>query len=376
MISVSRFSAPSFLAILCLFASLDAAPVRAEDGEPFSISSTELDGKAASGQGMVNALKQRAVAAQLLKILGRAGYERVAGQITSDFAEGYILDYQVGRAKNGIRGAIELSGHLDLEQLKQWARLAETRQSGGNLKPIFLLSSAIAPLGWNPRNTGTKVRENRGAMEIYNGFQGAFAKLGLRATAVDLSTLVLDTPPRAPSELAQLSEAGQAAGYNGAVWVHVMACSECVGTRVEFRYYNFAQSRATIVDVRDVPVEEAQYGDGNRVKKGFAGVFESFGEKLRDVVSKGTLQSGSHRLVVENVASPKAYKAADEGIHKLDFVTQASLKYASANTAEFELLSALPTEEISQRLLLANIPGCPLKPVRIEGTTIIAQCGR
>lgn len=372
MISVKRL-------LLVTLASLSVlGPVRAfaENGDPFSISSTELDGKAAAGQGMVNALKQRAVAAYLLKILGRAGYERIASQITSEFAEGYILDYQVGRAKNGIRGAIELSGHLDTDQLRQWARLAETRQGGGNLKPLFLLSSAIPALGWTPRNTATKVHESRGAAEIFNGFQSGFTKLGLRATAVDLSTLPLDTPPRAPSELTQLSEAGQAAGYNGALWVHVMACTECVGTRVEYRFYNFAQSRATIVDVRDVPVEETQYNDGTRVKKGFALLFETFGEKLRDVVSRGTLQSGSHRLVLENVRSAKAYKAADEGLAKMDFITQSSLKYAAQNTAEWEILSALPTEDISQRLLLARVPGCELKPLRIEGTTIVAQCGR
>lgn len=372
MISASRLLAFAFL----LLGSAFVAPAHAEDGEPFSISSTELDGKAAAGQGMVNALKQRAVSAYLLKILGRTGYERVASQITSEFAETYILEYQVGRAKSGIRGAIELSGRLDTDQLRQWARLAETRQSGGNLKPMFLLSSAVGGLGWTPRNTATKIRENRGASEIFNGFQGGFSKLGLRATAVDLSTLSLDTPPRAPSELSQLSEAGQAAGYNGALWVHVMACTECVGTRIEYRFYNFAQSRATIVDVKDVPVEEAQYADATRVKKGFALLFETFGEKLRDVVSKGTLQSGSHRLVVENLNSPKAYKAADEGLQKLDFVTQASLKYAASGTAEFELLSALATDELSQRLLLAHIPGCPLKPLRVEGTTIVAQCGR
>jgi hypothetical protein len=353
-----------------------AFPAHAEDGEAFTISSTELDGKAAAGQGMVNALKQRAVAAYLLKILGRSAYERIAPQITSEFAETYILDYQVGRAKSGIRGAIELSGHLDGEQLRQWARLAETRQSGGNLKPLFLLSSAVTGLDWNPRNTGSKTREQRSAMEIFQGFQNAFTKLGIRATALDLSGLALDTPPRAPSELTQLSEAGQAAGYNGALWVHVMACSDCIGTRVEYRFYNFSQSRATIVDVKDVAVEEASYADATRVKKGYAALFDTFAEKLKEVVSRGTLQSGSHRLVVENLASPRAYKAADEGMQKLDFVTQSTLKYASSNTAEFELLSALTTEELSQRLLLVNIPGCNLKPTRIEGTTIVAQCGR
>jgi len=351
-------------------------PAKAEDSEPFSIASTELDGKTAGGQGMVNALKQRAVSAYLLKTLGRAGYERIASQINGEFAEGYILDYQVGRAKSGVRGAIEISGHLDTTQLRQWARLAETRQGGGNLKPLFMLSSNVPGLPWSPRDTSTRLRESRGAMEIFNGFQSGFTKLGLRATAVDLSTLVLDTPPKAPAELTQLSEAGQAAGYNGALWVHVMACTECVGTRVEYRFYNFAQSRATVVDVKDVPLEGTQYADGPKVKKAFAPLFETFADKLRDVVSKGTLQSGSHRLVLESLRTPKMYKAADEGIQKLDFVTQSSLKYAAEGMAEFELLSALPTEELSQRLMLAPIAGCALKPTRIEGTTIIAQCGR
>src|SRR5262245_54194114 len=104
--------------------ALPATPARA-DIEDFKISSAQLSAEdTADTQSMLAKLKHSAIIAFLSRVgLDHKSLEEV---VTPEFADQYIVDYKVSRRG----GNTELSGHLDADGLRRWARLAQTKSRG------------------------------------------------------------------------------------------------------------------------------------------------------------------------------------------------------------------------------------------------------
>ncbi len=343
-------------------------------GMPFTIASESLapPSEGAETTSVLNRLKQQAVREYLQRILGPR-YERYDSSVTSDFAERYILDYQVNRQSTDST-QMEISGRLDVDALKQWVRVNETKATGSNiLKPLFLLSASLPGYSIDPRQTGSQVSQNPVAQGVLKALNDGFAKFNaVLTTASADATLGLTHPPAREAEIRTLKNYGLAAGSNSVVWVHFSACMQC-GTRVDISLYNLTQARKVHSSSTDIDYAMSDLGDPKKLNKALGKLFKDFAAAFEESVSSGILFATEYKVVVERVDAYKTYKLIDAALAKQDFVLQSTLSRAQNGTAEFKILSPLQPRELYQRFSVAQFPGLTLKPVSIDSQTITVR---
>src|SRR5690606_35801807 len=131
------------------------------------------------------------------------------------------LDYQVNRQSTDST-QMEISGHLDVDALRQFVRVNETKATGSTtLKPLFFISAQLPTVQLEARQTGHLVKQNVLAQTLFNELGGSFQKFNAPLAAIPDTSLPLSRPPTQASDLSTLRSYGTAAGYNSVVWVHL-----------------------------------------------------------------------------------------------------------------------------------------------------------
>lgn len=346
----------------------------ATGGAPFTIASESLpplpEGTAA--QSALLRLKQQAVREYLQKVLGPR-YEKYDAMITPDFAERYILDYQVNRQSSDST-QMEISGHLDVDALRQLVRVSETKALGSQtLKPLFVLSSTLPTLTWDPRQTAQTVKQNPFAQSLLKQLGEQFQKFNAALTTTEDTGLGMTRPPTREAEIRSLRSYGMTAGFNSVVWVNLSTCKRC-GTRVDFHLYNLTQGRHVLSVSADAELEPSELNDPKKVAKALGKSLQDFGAGFEESVSKGTLFAMEYRVIVEGLDSYKAFKQVDAALGKQDFVLlPPTVSRSEKGSAEFRILSPLQPRELFQRFHVAQFPGLTLRPVRIDSQTVTVR---
>lgn len=350
-----------------------SAPAYGEPTQEFTVASETLPAlpPGTPESALLLRLKQQAVREYLQKILG-ARYERYDASITPEFAERYILDYQVNR-QSADSTQMEIAGHLDTDALKQWVRVSETKATGNSsLKPLFLLSANLPGLAIDPKTTAQQVKQNPMAQTLFKSMTDVFQKFNATLGTTEETGLGLAKPPASESELRSLRSYGVMAGFNSAVWVVLSTCKNC-GTRVDFLLYNLSQARQVLAVSGDLEMGPGEMADAKRLTKAIAKMLQDFGSGFEESVSKGTLFASEYRLVVEGLNTYKAFKLVDSALGKQDFILQAVLKRTAKSTADYRVLSPLPPREFYQRFHVAQFPGLTLKPLSIDSQTVTVR---
>lgn len=342
-------------------------------GAPFSVASESLPPLAEGTESatLLLRLKQQAVREYLQRTLGPR-YERYDGLVSPDFAERYILDYQVSR-QSPDSSQMEIAGHLDVDALKQWVRVSETKATGSTiLKPLFILSADLPGFAMDPKQTATQVKQNPIAQTLFQRFNDIFQKFNATlATSEDLS-MPLSRPPTRDAEIRTLRSFGNTGGYNSVVWVNLSTCKQC-GIRMDFLLFNLTQARQVQSVSVDVEMPLSELNDPKKLMKAVGKTLQDFSAGFEESVSKGTLFALEYRFIVEGVDSYKTFKQIDSMLPKQDFVIQSSVSRSAKRTAEFRILSSLPPKEFFQRLHVAQFPGMTLKPIRIDAQTVTVR---
>lgn len=370
-----RFLAKMALAAAIAWATL---PDKAfAEGHEFEVSASELDSPVDPAEGseaLVTRLKQLAVRHYLSRALGEARFAAVETTITAEFAERYILDYKLSRPPGGRPP--QLSGHLDAELLRRWARVTETRSGERSVKPVFVYSSAVPGLTAAPRETVTRAREDAIPGALYALLSGHLqGKFNVRLTLAD-GPASLTHPPRTQTDMRSLQEFGASRDANAAVWMNLVPCKPCGGARLDSYFFNLSSGRAALIKRENIPIEGGETIGIERAKKLVKEAVKEFTAGFDDVISQGTATSGSLKLIIEAVDSYRGYKRVDTALGRLDFASQAVLKRVEPGLLEFEILTSIPPAEMQDKLALANFPGFSLKPVRIDSTTVVMRYSR
>ena len=356
---------------LFLLVSL-AAPVAKAEGQPFTIDATGVtvdnpDQELATASG----LKYRAVVEWLQNYLG-ARYPEVEKMVTPEFAEKYVLDYKVGR-NPGNRTVFELTGHIDAESLKRWARVMLTKNEGGNsMKPVLLVSSTVPGLTLSPGETGARLASSALIQDLLGISNNAFQKFNSHVTPFD-GGLSLSQPPRTDAELKQLHDQAIAKGGNSALWFRLIPCKSCGGMRMDTFLYNLTHSRLALVRSDDLSLAPEDFSHPEKLRSALKNTGRQLQSEVDEMVSNGTLFSASHRIVVEGVDNYRAFQDLELELPRLDFINQCILKRSESKLAEFEVLTPLNIEELSQRLQQEAFGGFKLKPVRVDSQSLVMR---
>ena len=349
----------------CLFVTLLLSRLLwAASGVPFEVSGTQ------DPQGLPQ-LKQQAVMQLLQRYLGNR-FDAYESQITPDFAEKYILDYKVSRAP----GKMILSGHLDGEALRGWVRLSETKRGSNVVKPVFLLSSTLSGLTITPNQTGAKIREGGMAAIFLAEANQSFQKLNTKLGTVEGGNPGAVRPPSQESELKTLKDFAQGAGYNAALWAHLVPCRSCGGTRLDLHVYHLATQRQVLARSEELALSASDFTNATKLRNALKTPFSNLKTDLENAISDGSLFNFSYRLTIEGLESYRSFKQVELELAQLDYISQSVLKRAQPQVAEYEVLSSLPIEELSSRLSAETFNGFGLKPVRVDSRELTVRYSR
>lgn len=353
------------LILLALFVS---SLVLAE-GVPFVLSSNSLPPSPddVHQSALIGRLKYQAVVDYLQRLMG-ARYARYEGLVTPDFAERYVLDYQVNRLPG--RNAIELNGHLDGDALKRWVRVTETKTAGSSsLKPAFLISSSVPGLTILPRETEKAIREMTVGQTVYSMISPVFNKVNAKISPIDDSSVSLTEPPKRDSEMRSLRDFAIGGSRNSVAWVHFSPCKGC-GVRVDIILYNLAQSRLVVAKSDNVPFEARDFSNSERLRAMLKEPLHDFSVDFEEAISNGSLFAASHRVVVEGIDTFRGYKQVETAMQGQDYIVGASLKRSEPGLAEFSVLSPLSIKDLAQHFATSAFTGFELKPSRVDRESV------
>jgi hypothetical protein len=340
------------------------------EGVPFTISSASLAPSPddVHQTALIARLKYQAVVDYLTRLMG-SRLQRHDHAVTPEFAERYVLDYQVNRLP-GKRNAIELTGHLDGDALKRWVRITETKSAGAqSLKPAFLVSSTVPGTTMLPRDSSRRVKDSAVGQVVFSMMSSVFSKVNAHLSTIEDTGISLTEPPRRDDELRTLRSYAIGASRNSVAWAHLSPCKGC-GTRVDIMLYNLAQNRLVLGKSDQVALEARDFGDSDKVRAAVKEVVADFASGFEEVVSGGQLFAASYKVVIEGLDSYRAFKLVDNGLSAQDFVVQATLKRSEPALAEFQVLSAMAAKDLASHLGSGDYTGFSLKPTRVDSSVL------
>lgn len=365
MISVSRFAARK-AALLCF---LLCALARGE-GVPFKISAPIP--QTTDMQTFLKELKHQAVVNWLKEDM-KDQFSSIESKLTPELTEEYILDFRRRRFSLG-RPHLEVSGHLNADGLRSWARLAAVKASGSGMEisPLFLFSSDFPGHQSPPQETASAVKTSLFAQTLLSLVSESLQKLHVVLRVMDVSRLGVTVPARNAAEVRALREIGLATESRSAVWFHLMPCDSCGGARLDTYFYNFEQSRIALADTTDLALVQSDIASAAKLKTVLAPAIADFQRKFEALISKDALFSSVFRLLVRGVDYTN-YRDIEGSVGKLDFVRQILLKSVQDEGVEFEVMSPLTPSEFSKRLAQSSLKGFRLQVLKIDSNGVVVQ---
>lgn len=318
------------------------------------------------GQTNVDQLKHLAVVTWLRS----NNYKSYAENLTYDAAEKYIL---VSKASRTSGNRMVLSGTLDIDALQHWVRMAETKRGATTFKPMLVLTSSLPGMTISAAESGARTRESALGQVVLAETTGLFQKFAAKVDLPSGSVPVSGIPKAGERDMATFRDYANSHGHNTALWVHFSPCKSCGGSRIDFFLFNLTHGRQALVRSDDLNLSGGDMVSPARIKSALKGPFQQFRMDLEDAVSEGTLFCAAHRLIIEGIEGYRTYKAIEFGFAKTDFISLSQIKRAAPQTAEFEILSPLESEEVSQRLEAMDFGGFRMKSVRVDHHLIIMR---
>lgn len=317
-------------------------------------------------------LKHKAVTDWLRQKLG-SRYDGLAEQVTPEFADGYVLDYLVGKI-DGQPGYIKVSGHIDGPALMRWARLSETKSRGGGfIKPMLVYSSNLDYAKADPRQTGQTVRSDNLGRTLLTLSQATLNTFSVSIQPPKDFRLPVTEPPRRDYDIDRMRDYAVLNAFNSVLWLDVQECARCGGAKLSTFFYNLPQGRVSTVRQHNLKINASILADSEKLKANLAPAFTQLQKDFEELVSSGNLSSRLHQLVIEGLDSYKGFRALSRDLGDQDFITQAALKEIRPQKVRFELFSPLQTPQLQQRLRMASFRGFRLQPVRVSSNVIVVR---
>jgi hypothetical protein len=314
---------------------------------------------------LISQLKQQAIADWLQGYLGNR-YSVFEKLITKDFAEKYVLDYSISRS-NTTPPNLVVSGHLDSDALKRWARIADSKKGGNQLSAILFMSSSVPGLTFGAQETATKTKEITVASTLYNLLSPTFSH---SATRLNVAQTAPSAAPKLASEVHSLRDYLQ--GANAAVWVELSPVSGSSGVlRVDIYGYN--SDRILFALSEDIAVANPDFANPEYLKTALNGIAQNFRAEWESATAEGRLNSVDFRIIHEGLSSYRDLKLFESALSHQDFVNQLILRRAAFHSVEFEFGTALNNEEVAERLVALQPGNRPLKVSKIDSRTIVIR---
>lgn len=301
-------------------------------------------------------LKRQAIRDYLTKWLGAKsiGYEKA---LNNDLVERFILDYRLTKTENNLP---IVTGHLDVQAIRSWVKLAEAKQ-GTQVTRIALLYSENLPSRKIPASETEDWLEKAGAAQsIYRELQQISKSIHGSLSPWRYSTPE-SAPPKTESGIRALSRAANG-NVDVAIWFHQWRCPDCQYGQLEVMVYQLNAGKRI-------------YSRSEEIRATVTQLLPSIRTELDSVMSSDAVRCHAYQLNFADVANYRVFRALDAWISRFDGVPIATLTRVSSHEAQYSVCSSLELDSLAAELIQNHPPGGPTQVVAKGGSEITFHCG-
>ncbi|NDD03815.1 MAG: hypothetical protein EB078_02815 [Proteobacteria bacterium] len=117
-------------------------------------------------------------------------------------------------------------------------------------------------------------------------------------------------------------------------------------------------------------------GNSDKLKTGLAPIFKEFHQEFERAIAEAKLSSAPLTLTIEGIDSYSGYRKLEYSLGKQSFLSQIIPRAFVQNTAQFEMLSVLSTEEVARRVQESLAAEFKLSPIRVDSRNIVMRYSR
>ncbi|MFM8269741.1 MAG: hypothetical protein ACKN9V_06080 [Pseudomonadota bacterium] len=352
------------------------------DETPFSVSApltsvTQAETESSSEDStpaLLSRLKQDAIIQWLRQYLGNksARYEKL---VTAKFAETYILDYKVAQ-KGANKEIVELSGHLDTDSLKGWLRLADSKGAEGTqIRPTLIMTDSLPDfVPPSPDYFGHKSSSvyAQTSVQVLNQ---ELKRLNLKVTPANES--FSSTPPRDEKGISRIKDVLATDGSNAVIWLYLNKCRSCESPRLDIYLYSLERTGSVLsIMSEDLPLTLKQLDNADKIRAALTPIFNQFQQEFERVIAEGRFSALPITITIEGIDNYLGYRKIDYALSKQSYFSEWLPKTFIQNTAQFEAMSNLASEEVAQRIESLGLGDGKLTLVRVDSRNIIVRYSR
>jgi len=348
---------------------------------PFSVSApltttpqTETESSEDATPALLSKLKQDAIIQWLKDYLGNKA-SRYEKWVTPKFAESYILDYKVTQ-KGANKELVELSGHLDTEALKGWLRLADTKgQEGGQIRPALIMTDSLSDFALQNPDYFTQKGSSVYSQISIQLLNQELKKLNLKATPTN--EVVTSSPPKDEKGISRIKDLLATEGANAAIWLYLNKCRSCEFPRLDIYLYSLERGGSLLAMIsEELPCSLKQLDNAEKSKTVLTPIFTQFQQDFERVIAEGRFSALPLTITVEGIENYLGYRKIDYALSKQSYFSEWLPKTFIQNTAQFEAMSTLGSEEVAQRIEHLGLADIKLTLVRVDSRNIIVRYSR
>jgi hypothetical protein len=348
---------------------------------PFSVSApltgasqTEAESSEDATPALLSKLKQEAIIQWLKEYLGNKAtrYEKL---ITPKFAESYILDYKVTQ-KGPNKEIVELSGHLDTEALKGWLRLADTKgQEGGQIRPSLIMTDSVPDFSLPTPDYFTQKGSSAYSQTSIQLLNQELRRLNLKVSPAN--EIVTTSPPKDERGISRLKDTLATEGTNAAIWLYLNKCRSCDAPRLDIYLYSLERGGSLLSMIsEELSISLKQLDNTEKTKTVLTPIFNQFQQDFERVIAEGRFTALPLTITVEGIENYLGYRKIDYALSKQNYFSEWLPKTFIQNTAQFEAMSNLASEELAQRIENLGLADVKLTLVRVDSRNIVMRYSR
>ena len=265
---------------------------------------------------------------------------------------------------------------MDTEALKGWLRLADTKgQEGGQIRPSLIMTESIPDFSLPTPDYFTQKGSSVYTQTSIQLLNQELKRLNLKL--IPANELVTTAPPKDERGISRLKDFLATEGTNAAIWLYLNKCKSCDSPRLDVYLYSLERGGSLLSIIsEELSLTLKQLDSPDKTKTVLNPIFNQFQQDFERAIAEGRFTALPLTITVEGIETYLGYRKIDYALSKQSYFSEWLPKTFVQNTAQFEAMSNLASEEVAQRIENLGVADVKLTLVRVDSRNIVVRYSR
>jgi len=200
-------------------------------------------------------------------------------------------------------------------------------------------------------------------------------RLNLKASPAN--EIVTTSPPKDERGISRLKDTLATEGTNAAIWLYLNKCRSCDAPRLDIYLYSLERGGSLLSMIsEELSISLKQLENAEKTKTVLTPIFNQFQQDFERVIAEGRFTALPLTITVEGIENYLGYRKIDYALSKQNYFSEWLPKTFIQNTAQFEAMSNLASEEVAQRIENLGMADIKLTLVRVDSRNIVMRYSR